>query len=106
MRVEVRFRRPRRAVGRGALLLAVLLAAWAAPAAAQDGGRQVVGEVIDITGVMERPRGDTRLSWTLPEGFTRSPELPVGRALRDEILRPVERDEILRLLEVERLLSR
>lgn len=105
---SIRGRRP------AALALALALALGAAaPAAAEPAGsrspaaadRQVVGEVIDITGLRERPRGDTRLPWALPEGFTRAPEAAPGHTLRDEVLRPVDREELRRLLEVERLLN-
>jgi hypothetical protein len=103
MRADARIHRTLLAV----LVLAVPLFGSGAAVAAESGdGRRVQGEVIDITGLMERPRGDTRLPWTLPEGFARSPEAPGGRALREEVLRPVERAELQRLLEVERLLSR
>jgi|GEM_PF-2896983 hypothetical protein len=114
---------PRRSPGRtgpgpraaAALLGACLALAWAAPAAADPvktapaappaGSPVLGGEVIDITGLRERPRGDTRLPWTLPEGFARAPEAPAGQALRDEVLRPVDREALKRLLEVERLLN-
>lgn len=68
--------------------------------------KRVMGEIIDVTGMMERPRGDTRLPWTLPEGFGREPDVPFGRALHDEVLTPVDRNELIRLLEVERTLGR
>jgi hypothetical protein len=71
------------------------------PPAASD-GQKVEGEVIDIMGLRERPRGDTRLPWAAPEGFTRTPEATPGRTLRDEVLQPVDREELRRLLEVER----
>jgi hypothetical protein len=68
--------------------------------------REVVGDVIDITGLRERPRGDTQLPWALPEGFKRAPaEAMPDHSLRDEVLRPVDREELRRLLEVERLLN-
>jgi len=110
MSVEPRPRGRRRA----AVLLAVLLSAGgpaialadpvkAHPPAAAD--RQVVGDVIDITGLRERPRGDTRLPWAAPEGFARGAEPTPGRTLRDEVLQPVDREELRRLLEVERSLN-
>jgi hypothetical protein len=68
--------------------------------------QQVTGEVINITGLMDRPRGDTRLPWTAPEGFAREPDVVFGRALRDEVLTPVDRNELRRLLELERSLGR
>jgi hypothetical protein len=55
---------------------------------------------------MDRPRGDTRLPWTAPEGFAREPDVVFGRALRDEVLTPVDRNELRRLLELERSLGR
>jgi len=73
------------------------------PPAAAD--RQVVGEVIDITGLRERPRGDTRLPWAPPEGFSRNAEATPGRTLREEVLQPVDREALQRLLEVERSLN-
>ena len=67
---------------------------------------QVMGEVIDVTGLRERPRGDTTLPWSPPEGFGTQVDVDFGRALRDEVLAPVDRNELKRLLEVERSLRR
>lgn len=65
-----------------------------------------VSGVIDITGLMEQPRGNTRIPWTLPRGFDRTPGIDHGRTLREEILIPVERDALKHQMEVERILSR
>jgi hypothetical protein len=96
--------------------LIVLLLVPAVPAMAQgpdpggdpgsDNDRRVMGEMVDVTGLMERPRGDTTLPWSPPGGFGSAPDVPFGRALRDEILTPVDRNELKRLLEVERSLGR
>jgi len=110
-------RRPPSALGLGALLALLLAwgtAAWAdpvrAPRAASSSGAKggqapVVGDVIDITGVRERPRGDTRIPWAAPEGFAKTPETTAGHTLRDEVVRPVDRESLRRLMEVERLLN-
>lgn len=77
------------------------------PAAkAPQSTQQVTGEVIDVTGLMDRPRGDTPLPWAAPEGFAREPDVTFGRALRDEALTPVDRNELRRLLELERSLGK
>jgi len=108
---------------RGALLAWTAALCLALPVAAHAQGRprtgtaaepkgtppvsqQVTGEVIDVTGLMDRPRGDTRLPWAPPEGFAREPDVTFGRALRDEVLTPVDRNELRRLLELERSLGR
>lgn len=107
-------RRPR-ARRRATLALLALLCLIAPVAAHAQGGRakapagdtqQVTGEVIDVTGLMERPRGDTRLPWAAPGGFAREPDASFGRALREEVLTPVDRNELRRLLELERALGR
>jgi len=84
-------------------LPAVTAHAQGTPAQTQQ---QVTGEVIDVTGLMERPRGDTRLPWAPPDGFAREPDATFGRALREEVLTPVDRNEVRRLLELERALGR
>jgi hypothetical protein len=71
-----------------------------------DATQQVTGGVIDVTGLMDRPRGDARLPWAAPEGFAREPDVTFGRALQDEILTPVDRNDLRRLLELERALGR
>jgi len=76
-------------------------ATGASPQATQE----VAGGVIEITGVMERPRAETRLPWAAPDGFAREPDVAFGRALRDEILTPVDRNDLRRLLELERSLG-
>jgi hypothetical protein len=98
----------------GAYLALAAVLCFSVPTAAHaQGGRgkpeasqQVAGEVIDVTGLMERPRGNTRLPWAAPGGFAREPDVDFGRALRDEVLTPVDRNELRRLLELERSLGR
>jgi hypothetical protein len=113
MSAEPSIRRRRAAAACSGLVLAAVLAvsapAWADPVKTHPpstAGREVVGDVIDITGLRERPRGDTQLPWALPEGFTRAPAEPEpDHSLRDEVLHPVDREELRRLLEVERQLN-
>lgn len=94
--------------------ICLLLACLAVPhgAAAQDRdagarskGQKESGTVIDITGLMARPRGDTRIPWARPEGFSRDLQIDFGKVLRDEVLSPVDRPTLRRRMEVERSLK-
>lgn len=71
----------------------------AAPLAAE-------GDVIDITGFMEWPKGDTSVPWDPPEKFERGVGLVYGLSLKDEVFQPVDRDDLTRQMEVERALGR
>ncbi len=72
---------------------------------ARSKGQKESGTVIDITGLMARPRGDTRIPWAAPEGFSRDLQIDFGRVLRDEVLSPVDRPTLRRRMEVERSLK-
>jgi hypothetical protein len=109
-RHRTRFRRT------ATLVLAATLCLFPLAAHAQGAGnarkanppeatQEVAGGVIEITGVMERPRAETRLPWAAPDGFAREPDVAFGRALREEILTPVDRNDLRRLLELERSLG-
>ena len=63
------------------------------------------GEVIDITGFMEWPKGDTSISWTRPEGFRRDTDLVFGLSLKAEVFRPVDRESLKRTIEVQHRLG-
>ncbi len=88
------------------LLWVGLLAVWSPQALAAEAkkGNSVQGNVINITGFREWPRGDTRLGWTMPEPFDLNPDLVYGLGLQSEMVAPVERLRMKRRLEVERLL--
>lgn len=97
-----------------ACLFCLVFAGLAVPtdATAQGGGGEArakgekeSGSVIDITGLMARPRGDTRIPWTRPEGFSRDLQIDFGKVLRDEVLSPVDRPTLRRRMEVERSLN-
>jgi hypothetical protein len=66
----------------------------------------VKGELIDITGVMEKPRGETPLPWAAPEGKSLTLEVDFGRSLRGEVLAPVSREALSRRMAAERALGR
>jgi hypothetical protein len=82
-------------------VLATSVASAEEPTRLQQGD----GEVIDITGFMEWPRGDTSLTWTRPESFKRDTDLVFGLALKDEVFRPVDRDNLKRTMAVQRALG-
>jgi len=62
-------------------------------------------DVIDVTGFMEWPRGDSRVGWQRPARFQRNTDLVFGLSLKNEVLRPVDRDGLRRAMRVQRLLS-
>jgi len=96
------------------MVFALCLLMLAPPGASAQERRQltdetptgVVGDVIDITGFMERPRGDTRIAWDPPGGFDRSSDVQFGRMLWEEVLTPVSRQTLERRMDIERELAR
>lgn len=109
-RHRTRFRRTATLVLAATLCLSPLAAhaqgaGQAKKATPSEATQEVAGGVIEITGVMERPRAETPLPWAAPGGFAREPDVAFGRALREEILTPVDRNDMRRLLELERSLG-
>ncbi|MBI5136448.1 MAG: hypothetical protein HZA24_03820 [Nitrospirae bacterium] len=103
----------------GVFLLGCLLWVPGTALADQQGGREragqadadaarlaAEGDVIDITGFMEWPKGDTSVPWDPPEKFERGVGLVYGLSLKDEVFQPVDRDDLTRQMEVERALGR
>ncbi len=62
--------------------------------------------VIDITGFMEWPKGDTRIAWGRPQSFSRGTDLVFGLRLKADLFRTVDREGVLLQQEAERLLGR